>query len=240
MCSNCGTGVSAASRVWLVAFPGLRDITDLVWREAVQSAQERVFPPKTVIVRKNDPCVNFLLVAQGTVRVYQSTDSGREHVLYRASAGDICVLTLQNLLAGTTYSAEAATEDEVRVVSICANHFYQALSRSEAFRNLILSVLARRLGDMMQLVEQVTFQGLDLRLVCLLGQMFGRHNASRITITHQELAEELGTSREVISRLLKEFERLGCIRLHRCQIELLSPSVLAHLTKNPPGWPGSV
>jgi len=215
---------------WEIAFPALSRIADPVWRETLQSAKEQVMPPRTVVIRKNDPCRNFLLVAQGTIRVYQSTESGREHLLYRTHAGDICILTLQNLLAGTAYSAEAMTEDEVRVLIIPAESFHRALAQSEGFRNLILSTLAQRLNGMMQLVEQVTFQGLDLRLACLLGQLFGQRNATSLAVTHQELAGELGTTREVISRLLKEFEHMGCIKLFRGQIELLSPDALARLS----------
>ena len=113
---------------------------------------------------------------------------------------------------------------------IPAESFHRALSQSEGFRNLILSTLAQRLNGMMQLVERVTFQGLDLRLACLLGQHFRQRNIARLPITHQELAGELGTTREVISRLLKEFERMGCIKLYRGQIELVSPDALARLS----------
>jgi CRP/FNR family transcriptional regulator, anaerobic regulatory protein len=227
-----GENIEIAQRKsWEAAFPALCGITDPVWQQALQSAKEQVMPPKTVVIRKNDPCRNFLLITQGTIRVYQSTEAGREHILYRTQAGEICILTLQNLMAGTAYSAEAMTEDEVKVVGIPAECFQRAMSQSEDFRNLILSTLSQRLNDMMQLVEQVTFQGLDLRLACMLGQLFGQHDANAIRITHQELASALGTTREVISRLLKEFERMGCVQLRRGEIELLSPEALARLTR---------
>jgi CRP/FNR family transcriptional regulator len=229
MKSCCGDAL-ACPKDWEIAFPALSRVSDPVWRQTLRSAKEQVLPPRTVVIRKNDPCRNFLLVAQGTIRVYQSSASGREHLLYRTHAGDICVLTLQNLLAGTAYSAEAMTEDEVRVLAIPAEAFHRALAQSEGFRNLILSTLAQRLNSMMHLLEQVTFQGLDLRLACLLGQLFGQRSTTTIAITHQELAAELGTTREVVSRLLKEFEHMGCIKLYRGQIELLSPDALARLS----------
>lgn len=95
----------------------------------------------------------------------------------------------------------------------------------------VLTTLSRRLGQMMALVEQVAFRQLDLRLAWLLGRLFGQCSASRLQITHQEIAMELGTSREVVSRMLKEFERMGCIRLGRGEIELLSPDTLSRLTR---------
>ncbi len=230
MKSNVENFEFSQRKSWETSFPALRGITDPAWLEALQSAQEQTMPPKTVVIRKNDPCRNFLLVTQGTIRVYQKTEAGREHILYRTRAGEICILTLQNLMAGAPYSAEAMTEDEVKVIGIPAEYFQRAMSKSEEFRNLILSTLSQRLNDMMQLVEQVTFQGLDLRLACLLGQLFGQRDTSAIQITHQELASALGTTREVISRLLKEFEHMGCIQLRRGEIELLSPEALARLT----------
>lgn len=233
MCANCETDPAIASAKWLAAFPGLCCIRDPVWREALQSAQEQILPPGKIVVRRGDPCRHFLLVAQGTIRVFQSTEGGRERVLYRTGAGDICALTLQNLLARTDYSATAVTEDEVRVVAVPATHFQSALEHSASFRDLVLSTLARRLNEMTQLIEQVGFQGLDLRLACLLEQFFGQHHTPmRLPITHQEIANELGTSREVVSRLLKNFERRGCIVLHRGEIELRSPEALVHLSRN--------
>ena len=109
--------------------------------------------------------------------------------------------------------------------------FQNAMAHSEAFRNFIMATLARRLSDVMRVVEQVTFQRLDLRLACLLGQLFERNKSAAISVTHEELARELGTSRVVISRLLKEFENMGCIRLGRSEIELLSPQALARLSR---------
>lgn len=181
-------------------------------------------------MRKGDPCENFLFLVHGTVRVYEITENGRDIVLYRGRAGEMCILTITNLLEETAYSANAVTEDEVRLVSIPMRYFQNALEHSPGFRTFIMSSLAQRLGHVMRLVEQVTFQRLDLRLACLLGQRFGQLSTSHVSVTHQKLASELGTTREVVSRLLKEFERMGCIRLYRGQIELVSKDALARLS----------
>jgi CRP/FNR family transcriptional regulator, anaerobic regulatory protein len=217
---------------WLSIFPGLASIQDDAWLEALRAAREMVMPPGTVVIRRGDPCQNFLLVTRGTVRVYESSESGREIALYRTGSGDICILTLSNLLAGTDYAAEAVTENEVGAVMIPMPFFQNAMARSEAFRNFIMATLARRLSDVMRVVEQVTFQRLDLRLACLLGQLFERNKSNAISMTHDELARELGTTRVVVSRMLKEFENMGCIRLQRGQIELLSSEALARLSRD--------
>jgi CRP/FNR family transcriptional regulator len=216
----------------LAAFPALSAITDPAWLEALQAARERVIPANTVVMRAGDSCTNFFLVLRGRVRVYRVDESGREIVLYRVGAGDICVMTLGNLAGGLDYAAETMTEEEVSVLAIPRSCFQRALAESEAFRNLILSELARRLIEVMRLVEQVAFQKLDLRLACLLGRLSGQRNTPCLNVTHQEIARELGTTREVTSRLLKEFEHRGCIRLQRGRIEILSPETLARLKRD--------
>lgn len=188
------------------------------------------FPAGTPLMRHGDPCESFLLMTRGTARVFESSDGGREIVLFRVRAGELCVLTLGDLLAARPYSASATAEEDVEVVVIPAAKFRTAMIQSEAFRNFVLSSLTQRLCGLMGLVEQVTFQRLDLRLACLLGQKFGQRNAAAVRVTHQELANELGTSREVVSRFLKEFEHMGCIRLRRGEIELLSSDALSRLS----------
>jgi CRP/FNR family transcriptional regulator len=133
-------------------------------------------------------------------------------------------------MASEAYSAGAMAESEIELALIPHLQFKDALAGSENFRSFVLTTLSRRLGQMMSLVEQVAFRQLDLRLAWLLGHLFGQGSSPRLRITHQELAMELGTSREVISRMLKEFERMGCIILRRGEIELLSSDTLKRLT----------
>jgi CRP/FNR family transcriptional regulator len=217
---------------WLDAFPGLAGVRDAGIEDVIQSARVHSHRAGTRLLKPGDPCESFVLLARGTVRVFQSYESGREIVLFRVRAGELCALTLSDLSAARPYSAHAIAEEDVEIIIIPATKFREALARSEAFRSFVLSSLSHRLCEVMGLVEQVAFQRLDLRLACLLGQLFGQRNTSRLYITHQELANDLGTSREVASRVLKEFEKMGCIRLGRSEIELLSPETLNRLGRS--------
>jgi len=227
-------GHSATDSSWLRHFPELTSIRDEAGLAALHSATVHAFPAGAPIMRCGELCRGFVLLARGSVRVYEADANGREIVLYRVRAGELCVLTLSNLTACTPYSAGAIAEEAVEVVIIPTAQFNYALAQSEAFRTYVLSTLSQRLGELMALVEQVAFQRLDLRLACLLGQLFGQANTASLQITHQELANELGTSREVASRLLKEFENMGCIRLKRGVIELLSPETLSRISCSAP------
>lgn len=215
---------------WIEIFPTLAAIRDKAGLDALRAARLVRFPAGTALMRHGVPCKAFVLLARGSVRIYQTGEDGREIVLYRARAGELCVLTLSDLAAARRYSANATAEEDVEIVHIPAEKFRDAMARSEAFRGYVLSSLAQRLGELMALVEQVAFRHLDLRLACLLGQLFGQRNTASLRVTHQELANELGTTREVVSRLLREFEAIGCIRLKRGEIELLSHETLSRLS----------
>ena len=217
----------------LAVFPDLAaDRADPAWLRTLQHASDVEVPAETVLMCRGDKCSGFLLPWRGTIRVQHTSEDGREAVLYRVEAGDICILALTSLLDGADYSAEAVTETCVKGVSIPLEHFNYALDHSPVFRNYVFGVMARRLRTLCSLVGQVMFRRLDNRMACLLYQLFSRSSAPVINMTHQELAHELGSSREVVSRLLKDLEkRVGCIALHRGRIELLSLEKLGHYAR---------
>jgi CRP/FNR family transcriptional regulator len=220
--------------VWRSVFPELAAISDPAWRSARDSAQLRIFPAGTILLRPGETSPDFVLIAAGRVRVCQRAKSGREIVLYRVCGGEVCLLTLGNLCGDTTYFAEAVAEERVLTIVIGRSSLEQAFARSEAFRRFLYAALSRRLSGLMDLIGQIAFQRLDARLAGLLLRLFDGCRPDLLHMTHQELAQELGTSREVVSRILKEFELGGIIRLHRGSIELLSPQAMALLTGGSP------
>ncbi|MEE8388221.1 MAG: Crp/Fnr family transcriptional regulator [Acidiferrobacterales bacterium] len=216
----------------LSSFSSLTNLDDPVWLETVAAAEVIVVPQDRVVLCKGDPCQNFMLIAEGSLRVHEVSASGREIVLYRVKPGDICVLALTSMVDGVPYGAEVITETPVTGLSLSQDQFQAALAGSPGFRNFVLSTLARRLHEVMSLVEKIAFKHLDSRLACTLQQLFGQSDDGKLTVTHLQLANELGTSREVMSRLLKEFEqKRGCIKLHRGAIELTSAETLAEFAR---------
>jgi len=219
-----------ASYPWLSVFPELATIQDAAGLSAFRAAKLQTFPSGTKIMHPGMSCDHVILLVRGIVRVFEAGESGREIALYRLNPGELCVLSLKSLMTSEAYSAGAMAEKEIEVAMIPKLQFKDALAGSENFRSYVLTTLSQRLGQMMSLVEQVAFRQLDLRLAWLLGHLFGQSSSPHLHITHQELALELGTSREVISRMLKEFERMGCIILRRGEIELISSETLKRLT----------
>jgi CRP/FNR family transcriptional regulator len=189
----------------------------------VSSARAVSLPAGATLFAEHDPCHGFPLLLEGSVRVTKGAPSGRELPLYRVKPGETCIITSGCLLGGTAYNARGTAATPVRLLLVPRAEFLRLLALP-AFREFVFRLFAERIAGLMQLVEEVAFRRLDQRLA---GQLLG-HGAT-IRATHQELADELGTVREMTSRLLKGFEAQGLVRLGRERIEILDAAGLRAL-----------
>ncbi|WP_417795276.1 Crp/Fnr family transcriptional regulator [Terasakiella pusilla] len=181
-------------------------------------------PAGTKVFEAGSPCAAFLIVLDGCVRVQMIGETGREIVLYRVEDQQTCILTTACLLSGDAYSAEAITECETTAIALPIDAFNALLNRSQAFRDLVFSSYGKRISNLVSLVEEVAFGRIDVRLAQFLKDRMDKSHI--LKKTHYELAVELGTAREVISRQLKDFERKGWITLSRGQITVTTPAGL--------------
>jgi len=186
--------------------------------------QTMTVPAGTKVFETGNPCGAFLMVQHGCVRVQMIGETGREIVLYRVEEGQTCILTTACLLSGDLYSAEAVTETETTAIALPTAQFNELLNRSQAFRNLVFDSYGKRISSLVSLVEEVAFGRMDVRLAQLLLQRSDPEGV--LKKTHYDLAVELGTAREVISRQLKEFERKGWIMLSRGQVKISDAEAL--------------
>jgi len=212
---------------WLEHFPSLKQIESDSWRTACRNARVIELPPEQSLFHAGDPCRQFLLVIEGSIRVQKLAENGREILLYRVEAGQSCILTTACLLGSSPYQAEAFTETAVTAVLIPALEFGQALDECKAVRQFVFEGYGQRLTELLMLIEAISFGRLDSRLAERLLQAEGRE----LKTTHQQLARELGTAREVVSRTLKDFEHKGWVRLGRGSIALLAPEQLRGLSQ---------
>ncbi|WP_207062695.1 Crp/Fnr family transcriptional regulator [Motiliproteus sp. SC1-56] len=199
-------------------FPGLADITDEVGKALLAKAKALTVPAGATLFRLGDPCENYLLVAQGEIKVVGRSPSGREIVLYRIHSGGTCVLTTACLLGDSRYPAEGISETEVQAFALPRDLFQQGLEHSPALRRFVFDSYGQRLGALIGLVQEIAFDRIDLRLARHLLKQ-GRERVA-LQLTHQALATELGSAREVISRQLKELEHLGLVTLGRGTIRI--------------------
>ncbi|MFQ5643157.1 MAG: Crp/Fnr family transcriptional regulator [Thiogranum sp.] len=214
------------------ALCGLTDIPDPVWNEILGRATSLCLQKGELLARSGDACKAFLILQEGSVRVRQISPEGREMLLYRLEPGELSVLAITSLMGAGSCPADVVAETDIRALSIPHTDFQYAMTRSPAFRDFVLATLAKRLHDTMLLVESVAFQPLDVRLAATLRKFFQLNDTDTISITHEALAMELGTTREVVSRMLKDFEQQkGCVKLHRGRIELVSPLCLGRCAR---------
>jgi len=169
-----------------------------------------------------DKCENFVLVAQGRARVQISTRTGREMILFRLNAGESCALTTSCLLTNSSYYAEGIAETDLKIISIPAASFRSLLNQYPDLSVSLLDNYARRIGELTSVIDRLVSRDLSFELKSLLREKADAENI--IKMSHQKIADELGSSREVISRKLKAFENAGLVKLARGRVQILSLS----------------
>ena len=202
-------------------YPALATLPAAELDTLLANAMVMVIPDGTVIFDEDQPCQGFPLLVSGSIRVLKASPNGRELQLYRVSPGESCILTSSCLLGHTRYHARGIAESALEMVLLPAPSFHSLLGKHEAFRNYVFHLFSDRLTDLMQLVSAVAFQKLDQRLAVLLIA-----RPSPLHTTHQALADELGSAREMVSRLLKGFAEQGWVKLAREQIEVTDKTAL--------------
>lgn len=215
---------------WVERFPGLSRLEPSI-KELLMSRCEIVeVPSGTTIFGPGNSPENMLFLLDGTVRVQQVSDTGHEIVLYRIHAGESCVLTTACLLAYEDYSADGISETPVRAAAVPRDVFDDLVAQSKSFRDFVFAAFSKRITGLFQMIDEVAFQRLDVRLADKLIAL--SNDQSVVKTTHQKLSVELGTAREVISRQLQEFQRRGWIEQARGSITLLDLTEIKQLANH--------
>lgn len=208
---------------WNELFPALNEDSDAInWlKERLQLAE---LPSDLSVFQPGSACKNFLMVIDGSVKVTLTGAGGKDLVLYRVEPGGTCILTTSCLFSNELYPADGVTETPVTALVLSPKDFHEALARCEAFRTFVFSSLGSRFSDLMSRIESVSFKSIDCRLAGALLKLMDENHS--VQTTHQNLATELGSAREVISRHLKRFENKGLIEQSRSNIAVCDVAVL--------------
>jgi CRP/FNR family transcriptional regulator len=202
-------------------FPVLAGLAPGALEVLVAASAVRRVPAGTVLFEPGARCEGFPLVLEGSVRVVTTSQGGREIVLYRVGPGEGCVLSGGCLLGQTGYRARGVADDDVLLVGLPPATFQDLMVGHEPFRRFVFDMYGARLAEVMELVEEVTFRKLDTRLALLLVR-----RGPVLDATHQALADELGSVRVFVSRVLRSFEVRGWVRLERERVTVLDPQAL--------------
>lgn len=209
----------------LTLYPALAHVTPSLDVLGV-SASTITVGADTILFDENAECQGFPLVLEGEIKVSRNSSDGRSLELYRVVPGELCLVSSASLFRNTPMSAQGASTRPTRLLLIAPAVFQQWLAVSE-FRDAILGLFADRMADLTSLVDAVAFQRLDQRLAAAL---LGR--GPSLAMTHQQLANELGTVREMVSRLLRRFERDGWVELARERILIHDSKALRALAES--------
>ena len=210
----------------LQLFPVFEKLPAATVDEIVRGAVTRQAPAGSILFEAASPCTGFPMLLEGSVRVAKSAPNGREVQLYRITPGESCLLSSSCLLGGSAYSATGIAETAVTLLALPPALFHRLLAEHKPFRDYVFGLFSERLADLMSLVEAVTFYKLDQRLAALL---LGKGELVRTT--HQGLADELGSVREMVSRLLSNFQDRGWVALGREQIRITDAAALRRLAQ---------
>jgi CRP/FNR family transcriptional regulator len=205
-------------------YPVLAALSAPAHSRLLHSAQWMRVPAGAMLFDDRQSCEGFPFIVEGSVRVSKCAPSGRELPLYRVGPGETCIISSSCLLGHEDYNARGVTEADT-LLMLLPKPVFDELMGERPFRDFVFHLFAERIADLMQLIEEVAFRKLDQRLAALL---LGKGRF--LHVTHQQLADELGSVREIVSRLLKSFADQGLVRLGREQVEILDPAGLRRLS----------
>jgi len=219
-----------ASTDWISRFPHLSGLPDTARKVLAANSQCITLPGGATVFAPGAPADRFLLLLEGTVRVQMVSADAHEIVLYRITGGESCVMTTACLLSAQTYDAEGIVETpRARAVAVPRQTFDELMATSAEFRGFVIADYASRIRTLLHVVEAVAFERVDRRLAQKL--LAFADATGELLATHQQLAIELGSAREVVSRQLKEFERRGWLELARGRILLNDRASLERIAR---------
>ncbi|MCV6593639.1 MAG: Crp/Fnr family transcriptional regulator [Silicimonas sp.] len=214
---------------WLSHFPGLLALPPDLQATLTAGSEVINVPAGDTIFQPGEAADRLLLLLDGTILVRQKSETGRDVTLYRVSEGDSCILTTACVLTFEDYSAEGTAETDVRAVAIPRETFDDMLARSKLFREFIFRAYSQRITDLFSLVDDIVFQRMDVRLAARLLEL--ADDSGTLRATHQTLASELGTAREVISRTMAEFQRRAWVEQSRGVVRLTAREELERMVR---------
>lgn len=212
----------------LPTLPLLREANAQLVNDFKRTAFLARIPSGKDVFVEGDQVNAIALLVSGVVRVYKVSETGREITLYRFGLGESCILTANAIMSRQSFSAIATVEQDAEAVMIPADTFRQWVNQYDLWRDFVFNLLSQRLSMVMEIVDEVAFRRMDIRVAAWLIEQSHQHNP--LTVTHQEIAAELGSSREVISRILEGLADKKLIRVLRGSIEILDTAQLEDLS----------
>jgi CRP/FNR family transcriptional regulator len=214
------------------AFGFIRDCEVQNYKELLYEALHVQLNKGEYICHEGSDCTHLALLLKGTARIYKLAETGREITLYRIVAGQSCILTASCIQSEHPFPAFGICEENIEAILISSHCLQKWLAESTVWRRYIFGLVSQRMTSVISLIEEVAFRKLDQRIAKFLIRYQNKSNGSPLHMTHHEIALELGTSREVVSRILIDFQSSGLVQLTRGSVFVLDLEKLASKTGN--------
>jgi CRP/FNR family transcriptional regulator, anaerobic regulatory protein len=215
---------------WAAQFPFLAKLPKEDFARIADTIHFAALKSGEIAYREEWECPNYIMCVDGRTRVYKTNAAGREVLIYKVESGGTCVLTTQCLLSNSNFPAESVAEAPTELATIPAAQFHKFMAEIPAFREFVLSDYTRLLGSMFSLIDSVAFATVEQRLARRLLVDVGEGWC--VEKTHRELAADIGSVREIVSRHLGDWERNGWIKNFRGKLELVDKKALASRQAN--------
>ncbi len=221
---------AAAASQLASAYPLLAELSPPLREAVTTQAGWHEFRDGAPIFGEGQQCGGLPLVLQGAVKVFKRSETGREIVLYRVGRGETCILTSSCLLGGSDYNADGVAEGALRLALLPPSLFQRMIAESPSFRHFLFSMLSSRLSDLMERVERLAFHRIDRRIAEFLVERAdaGFHS---VAMTHQRIADEIGSVREMVTRTLGQLAEQGLVELSRAGVRIADADGLRALAQ---------
>lgn len=205
-----------------VYFPFVKDFTKEEMAEFTENISIRKFKKGEQIHQGEEGCTGVMAICKGRTRTYIFSSKGKEITLFRLLPQDSCILSASCMMNNIVFDIQVAAEEESLLVVIPPEYFEELARRHPSVEKFRTDIISMRFSEVMWLVEQILFRRMDQRIAGFLTEMSNITESDVITLSHQEIADNLGTAREVVSRILKYLESDGLIEVSRKEIKILS------------------
>lgn len=203
---------------WKQLFPQFEpELTDIIEKHAT----ERVFNTGDVIMRTGQYIKSTVLVLKGRIKIYRENNEGGEFLMYYLGPGDACAISMICAIQSQTSEIMAQAEEQTEVLMIPVQLMDELMSNYKSWYQFVIQTYRSRFDELLSVVDNIAFRNMDERLEFYLKRHAGKANKKYIELSHQQIADDLNSSREVISRLLKKMEQRSLVKLHRNMIELI-------------------
>lgn len=210
-------------------FPIWDKLTPAQQKVISQSSQTRSVPKGTVLHNGSIDCLGLLLILSGQLRAYIISDEGREITLYRLFERDVCIFSASCIMRNIQFEVIIEAEKDSEIIVLPPHIYKKLMEESAAVANFSNQVMGSRFTEVMWLIEQIMWKSLDKRVASFLLEESSIEESDKLKLTHEAIANHLGTHREVITRMLRYFQSEGMVKLSRGTVTILNKEKLEHL-----------